>query len=83
MINICDPENKKGEKMRQVHWMTLFRKEVLKEEIENLPFEIVWPRGGIKAVVLSPDDEKLRVEPKSKPKPAVKAPSAMYGPYSG
>lgn len=65
--------------MRQVHWMTLFRKEALKEEIENLPFEIVWPRGGIKAVVLSPDDDRLKPRPKVGPK----VPRAMYGPHLG
>jgi len=49
--------------MRQVYWMTLFRKGIFTEELKNLPFEIVQPHGKILGVVLSPDDERLKRPP--------------------
>ena len=62
--------------MRKVPWIKLVKKGGLAEELKNLPFKIGM-FGKIKAVVLHPDDDRLKKSP-----PKKKEPQKMYGPYS-
>lgn len=64
--------------MRKIPWIKLVRKRGLAEELKSLPFEVTM-FGKVKAVVLDPEDSRLKPQPKQ---PKQKMPARMYGPYS-